>query len=152
MIPSKIKKNLKVAEKNLQDHIKSIDNFVCSCCGKCCQKQPGALSIKDIDKIAGFLKIPKKELISKYLRYERWNDSFLIVPKRKSVFYGECVFLKQNKDEISFKCTIDSVKPYECKMNTCKKILAVMGYIYVTAKKAKELGLTTEVYFDKGNK
>lgn len=104
----------------------------CSCpeCVSACRNDPGRLIPEDIDRIAGFLKITREELIADYcvkIPHVRNAISALglapakmkgrrfiaqpgtIVPEYYTEEKGTCIFL----DDKGF-CSIHSVKPYEC--------------------------------------
>jgi len=78
--------------------------FKCIECGNCC-KMPGYvfLNEKDIEEIANFFGLSKKEFENKYIKIYAGR-------KRTKDDYGEpCIFLKNNK------CTIYKVRPKQCR-------------------------------------
>lgn len=88
----------------------------CKRCGHCCIYGTGFLTKGDIERIAWFLKISKKELIKNCLEpVTKFNKTLyrpLAIKNKKA--YGTCIFF--NTD---LGCTIHPVKPLQCKISTC---------------------------------
>ncbi len=80
--------------------------FKCTHCGKCCCGEPGYvwLDEDEMEQIALFLQISKKEFIKKYVR-QTHNRYSLIETKNNY----SCIFLQDNK------CRIYPVRPKQCK-------------------------------------
>lgn len=90
---------------------------VCSRKNNCCKYGSGALVGDDLKNIAGFLGVTEQELKKKYLEgVERLNTKRLRpkIIRKKNLPYGQCIFFKDG-------CTINEVKPLECKVGNCSK-------------------------------
>lgn len=106
------------------------DTIECSCqdCVSACYKKPGWFLPQEIKPVADFLGITEDQLFQRYLSVDYFGnpDEFLFVlsPATENSVSGEvfplepggtCVFLKDNK------CSIHSVKPFECKIYDHRK-------------------------------
>lgn len=89
----------------------------CRQCGHCCSHGSGFLIGNDLKNIAEYLQITEKELKEKYLEEKELFNTKLLRPKLKTNDkpYGKCIFLIENK------CTINKVKPLQCKVGNCNK-------------------------------
>jgi len=76
--------------------------WVCRRCGRCCD--PPTVTKKDIARICGYLKIPFKEFVDRYVNY--FNGT---VGELKGV-KNRCIFLKGNR------CSIYPVRPLICRL------------------------------------
>lgn len=81
--------------------------FKCTGCGKCCTGSPGAVWIDEaeIEAMANYLKIDKKDFIQKYTRRLGSRLSLKEDPKNY-----DCVFLNNNQ------CSLYPVRPSQCKI------------------------------------
>lgn len=80
--------------------------FACTACGKCCTGFPGYvwLKEKEAEAIASFLQLPIEEFHLKYTRKLKRGFSLKEMPKTY-----DCIFFKNHK------CTIYSVRPFQCR-------------------------------------
>lgn len=108
------------------------DVMECSCdkCVGACRKKPGWFVPEEIKPAADFLGLTEKEFFDKYLSVDYFTDpdGFLYVlspatdksepgkefPLEPS---GRCIFLTDDE-----KCSIHSVKPFECKYFDHRKL------------------------------
>ena len=83
-------------------------DFQCVRCGACCRWEgPVRVSDREIDEIAGFLKIPVRDFI---------RDHTVLAPDRRSLSLkekpdGSCCYY----DETAHGCRIQPVKPRQCR-------------------------------------
>jgi len=108
-----------------------MDDCQCPRCVSACLSDPGRLVPDDLPKIAAFLKISEKELLSQWLvripiqikkeailslapvkkKGNRWlAPAGSIVPDYYPKEKGRCLFLDENQ-----RCSIQPVKPFECR-------------------------------------
>jgi Fe-S-cluster containining protein len=89
----------------------------CSSTHHCCRHDAGFLAEDDLKKIAGFLKLPEKELKDRFLQEKILFNRPALKPKtlKANKPYGPCVFLDDKKG-----CKIHPVKPLQCRLYTCK--------------------------------
>jgi Fe-S-cluster containining protein len=80
-------------------------HFKCTGCGNCCAKEPGAvfISMDEIEQLASFLGMEKKDFLEKYTRKLHGKISLKEHPN------FDCVFLKENR------CTVYHHRPKQCK-------------------------------------
>jgi Fe-S-cluster containining protein len=103
-------------------------SFTCSQCGNCCTGSPGYVWISpiEIDRLAEFLELPRKEVISKYCR--RLGGRYSLNEQRSPQGNYDCVFLHEEKvtsrragreDRMIVHtrrtCTIYPVRPLQCR-------------------------------------
>lgn len=81
-------------------------HFECTGCGRCCTGSPGYVWVNDeeIQEMASYLKLTKKEFIQRYTRLV--NGRLSLVELKKNY---DCIFLKESK------CAIYPVRPTQCK-------------------------------------
>jgi Fe-S-cluster containining protein len=98
--------------------------FTCTQCGNCCTGGPGYvwISRKEIDRLAGHLKISAQETIEKYCR--RVGDKYSLAETRNSRGEHDCIFLKEEKTPPGKNgsvvytkrvCTIYNYRPLQCR-------------------------------------
>ena len=99
----------------------------CKHCQNACTNKPGWFLPEDINKVTEFLQISEKELFTKYLLIDYFEnnfgdflkDVFVLSPattqNQGEIFpydpRGECIFF----DTTNKKCKIYSVAPFECR-------------------------------------
>lgn len=83
--------------------------FKCQCCGQCCEKSGLPWDPDNIEKMAEFLKMDLKELVTQYYGDIYWNNGERFIrwdeTRRKP-----CPFLGEDKN-----CKIYPVRPMGCK-------------------------------------
>lgn len=83
-----------------------LSNFHCIGCQACC-REPGYVRLKtdEADKISAFLELNVHEFIEQYTVLTKDRNCLSLVEKED----GSCIFL------IKTGCTINSVKPLQCR-------------------------------------
>jgi len=99
--------------------------FTCSQCGNCCTGGPGYvwISEKEIDRLAGHLKITTCQVVARYCR--KIGSKYSLKEHRNSHGEHDCIFLKEEKvasgkdgEQIIFtkrSCTIYQFRPLQCR-------------------------------------
>lgn len=91
----------------------------CKRCGRCCEHANAFIEKQEIRKIAKKLKITEEEFLKNYTEEKEFFNTKITKTKQKPTkkgSKGECIFYKKMKG-----CTIQSVKPFYCKISTCKE-------------------------------
>jgi uncharacterized protein len=104
-------------------------SFTCTQCGNCCTGGPGYvwISSAEIERLAEFLKMPRKDVIAKYCR--RLGGRYSLNEQRNAQGNYDCVFLREEKiarprgarsgDDVVVHtkrtCTIYPVRPLQCR-------------------------------------
>jgi len=88
----------------------------CETCGHCCTYGSGIILLQEIEKIASYLKITKKEFEESFTEnvefFSKQHKRFKQNRKDK-LPHGSCVFLEKNE------CKINPVKPLYCRIGNC---------------------------------
>jgi len=83
------------------------DRFVCLRCGGCCRGEGYVwLTDDDIERIARFLKLTRKEFVRRYTRRTPQLDDIALTDKNDAAI--SCIFLEDGG------CAIHPVKPRQC--------------------------------------
>ena len=90
----------------------------CDRCGYCCTHGAGFLEPEDIPKMAKHLEVTEEQLKKVFLEESEVFHTKAFKPKllRQGKPYGVCIFYDEK-----FGCTINKVKPLQCKAGNCKK-------------------------------
>jgi Fe-S-cluster containining protein len=92
-------------------------SFTCTQCGNCCTGGPGYvwISSEEIDRLAEFLKITRREVLTQYCR--KFGDRVSLKERRMPNGEYDCVFLQPIPGDKNQRrgCSIYSVRPLQCR-------------------------------------
>ena len=98
-----------VQERSLSEFIKALQiqaDFKCRRCGRCCcLSDPIAITIRDAERISGYLDITTEQFIERFAKRTNESDSGL------SLLSQPCVFFKDGTG-----CTVYQARPMICRM------------------------------------
>lgn len=119
-------------EKRLKS-AKILNKTKCIRCGFCCHRKTCIPTPAELKKIAKFLKMTTKELISKYYAIDRkWTDNTYYlkpvgikikdlvgkyIPSERTYDEGKCIFLEKKGKK--FSCKIYPVRPKTARITKC---------------------------------
>jgi len=90
----------------------------CDSCGYCCTHGAGFLEKEDIPRMAKFLEVTEEQLKKVFLEESEIFHTKAFKPRliRKGKPFGVCIFYDEKA-----KCTIQKVKPLQCKAGNCRR-------------------------------
>ena len=98
---------------------RKVTSFPCLRCGVCCSKYQALLTRGDEQQIADGLTISRDEFLDRYTDH-RWGGTESFILRHQD---GACVFLSHVENSRMTYCSINPLKPSDCKAwapNPCK--------------------------------